>query len=314
MGPRRDREHVGRTGGGSTDEGGGLACCPDHFDDVIDKVVVQADPGHQTAGCLKRVRTGDRFQIEFAQCRHHGAVAVQKDHVPLFVLRRIIDLDLEQEPVQLGFGQGVGALLLDGILGRDDHEVRAKRMGVAVDGDTSFLHGLQEGRLGFRGCPVYLVGQKDVREDGPLGQGEGIGLKVEEVGSDHVSGHEVGCELDPVEGQIKGSRETAGQQGFGRAGNTFQEHMTVAEKGDQHQVDGLVLAENDPVNLAADHVGQIRQLIIIHFITHWSSPVASGKSHRRDQGLRRGGWFSTSRERLLRFPSWQNRNQGIGSD
>ena len=40
----------------------------------------------------------------------------------LGVARRIVDPHVEQEPVELRFGKGIGAFLLDRILGRHDQE------------------------------------------------------------------------------------------------------------------------------------------------------------------------------------------------
>src|ERR687887_413966 len=75
-----------------------------------------------------------------AMARHHGE---------LLVARRIVEPVLEQEAIELRLGQRIGALLLDGILGGDDHERRAEHMAAAVDGDRLLLHGLEQGGLGL---------------------------------------------------------------------------------------------------------------------------------------------------------------------
>ena len=60
------------------------------------------------------------------------------------------NIDLEQEPVQLGFGQGVGAFLFDRVLRRQHMEGRGQIVAHPGDGHMMLLHGLQEGRLGPR--------------------------------------------------------------------------------------------------------------------------------------------------------------------
>ena len=47
---------------------------------------------------------------------------------------RVADANLEQEAIELGFRQRIGALLLDRILGREDGEPFAERIADAVDG------------------------------------------------------------------------------------------------------------------------------------------------------------------------------------
>ncbi len=76
--------------------------------------------------------------------------------------------DLEKEAVALGFRQRVGALALDGVLRGENREIGRERVGVAVDGDGAFLHGLEQRALGLGGRAVDLVGEQEGREDGPL--------------------------------------------------------------------------------------------------------------------------------------------------
>jgi hypothetical protein len=66
------------------------------------------------------------------------------------------------------------------------------------------LHGFQESGLGFGRGPVELVGQEDVGEDGPGTEGEDAGVAVEDDGSGHIGGEEVGGQLDPAEAETEG--------------------------------------------------------------------------------------------------------------
>ena len=65
--------------------------------------------------------------------------------------------DLEHETVELGFGQRIRALELDGILGGEDVERLLEDVRLALNGHAVLLHRLQQRRLCFRRGPVYLV-------------------------------------------------------------------------------------------------------------------------------------------------------------
>ena len=76
-------------------------------------------------------------------------------------------LQLQHEAVHLGFGQRIGALLLDGVLRGEDQERPPAEGGVA-DGHLPLLHGLKQRALHLGRGPVDFVGQDDVREDRAL--------------------------------------------------------------------------------------------------------------------------------------------------
>ena len=78
----------------------------------------------------------------------------------------VADRGLHEEAVQLGLGQRVGTGLLDGVLGRDDHEGLGGGAAHAVDRHLGLFHDLQKRGLGLGRGTVDLVGQDDLREDG----------------------------------------------------------------------------------------------------------------------------------------------------
>ena len=78
--------------------------------------------------------------------------------------RRILDEHLEHEAVLLGFGQRIGAFLLDRVL-RGQHEERVGQLVAdAADGDLPFLHGFEQGGLRLRRRAVDFVGENHVGE------------------------------------------------------------------------------------------------------------------------------------------------------
>ena len=79
---------------------------------------------------------------------------------------RVVELDLEEEAVELTFGEGEDALVLVRVLRRDHEERVGKLVRLAVDGHLALLHRLEERGLGARRRTVDLVREEDVREDG----------------------------------------------------------------------------------------------------------------------------------------------------
>ena len=102
--------------------------------------------------------------------RQHGAgrLLLRRGRAPhdlqLVLRRRVVDLDLQHEAIELGFGQRVGALLLDRVLRREHEERRLDRVRHAADRDVLLLHRLQQRGLRLGGRAVDLVGEDDVGE------------------------------------------------------------------------------------------------------------------------------------------------------
>ena len=76
---------------------------------------------------------------------------------------------LEHEAVDLGLGQRVGTLSLDGVLGSHDQERTGHLVGLASDGYLPFLHHLQQGALHLGRGAIDLIGQQQVGENRPQG-------------------------------------------------------------------------------------------------------------------------------------------------
>ncbi len=69
-------------------------------------------------------------------------------------------------------------------------------IGLPVNRNLPFLHYLKQGGLGFGRCPVDLIDQHDIAEDGSLFKLEGCFLRIEYRSTDHITGHEVRGKLD----------------------------------------------------------------------------------------------------------------------
>lgn len=167
----------------------------------------------------------------------------------------VTDDEFEKEAVGLGFGEGIGAFLFDGVLGGHDEERFGEAIAGAADGDLPFLHGLQEGGLDFGGGTVDFVGENEVGKDGAVVDAEFRVAGIEDHGADDVGGEEVRGELDAFEIDAEGSGKAFDQEGFGQAGHAFEENVTVGQEGDEEPFDDGFLANDRFVDFAANFFG-----------------------------------------------------------
>ena len=172
-----------------------------------------------------------------------------------FVGRRIIDDNMEHEPVQLGLRQRVGSFLLDRVLRGEHEEWLWQWVGACADGHSPFLHRFQQRCLGFWRCSVDLVGEHDVGKQRPLHEVEGplMGVRVvlQHVGAGDVRRHQVGGELDAAKRELQDLGNRAHQQCLGQAGNSLQQAVASGEQRNEQLVDDLVLADNRLADLLA---------------------------------------------------------------
>ena len=160
----------------------------------------------------------------------------------------VVDVDLHQEAVELGFGQGIGALLLDRVLGGEDVEGAGQIVAHAGDGDVIFLHGLKQSGLGAGAGAVDLVGHQQLREDGAFEEAEGaavIGRLLHDFGAENIGGHQIGRELDALFREAENGAHGFDELGFGEARDADNQGVAAGEDRGQRVVKDGFLTEND---------------------------------------------------------------------
>jgi hypothetical protein len=170
--------------------------------------------------------------------------------------------------VDLGLGQGVSALLLDGVLGGQHQERFGQRVGFVAQGHLSLLHGFQERALHLGWRAVDLVGQDQVGEHRPLLGNEFLLFLVEDQGPQDVGGQEIGRELDALEFGFNGRGQGFDGQGLGQAGHAFDQDVPVGQQADKQTLHHGHLADHDLVHLGQDvlHKGAFRFDLVVDFL------------------------------------------------
>jgi len=82
-------------------------------------------------------------------------------------------------------------------------------------------------------------------------------LLVVDARADEVGGHEVGCELDPLEVAVDRAGDRLDREGLGEPRDAFDEEMSTGEQADEDPFEHVVLAHDHPLHLIeeAAHLG-----------------------------------------------------------
>src|SRR6266853_1600657 len=253
-------------------------------------------------------RGGDR--IDLRDMRGGGQI----DHLHFVVGAQIIEDGIEQEAIELRFGQRVRAFELDGVLRGQHEEGNGQLVIVPTHGAGQLLHGLEQRRLRLWRRAINFVGQHDVPEDRPRDEGPAPvargGILLDDVRSGDVGGHQVRRELDALEYQAERLGNRADHERLRRAGQAGDQAMAAYEKRDENLVEHFLLPDDNLADLREDVVPhrlkafnalfQFRGIGIElndggHWVIslHWNPSVAAAISERAESWERppatRGG-------------------------
>src|SRR5690606_19134809 len=206
----------------------------------------------------------DLLPVHDALGRCLGASHRAIEHVREVLPRGEADEDLEEEAVELRLRKRVGAVHLEGVLGRHDEEWLLEPMHLATDGDASLLHGLEERRLRLRRRAVDLIGEDHLGEDRPTLELEGSPAAIilhDDLRADDICRHEVGGELDPPEAQVEHLAERPHEERLSESGDSLEKTVSTREESDEHLLDDLLLADDDTADLAANALEALTELV-----------------------------------------------------
>jgi hypothetical protein len=199
----------------------------------------------------------DRFRRGASRCALAGRNAPSlfarelQDRV-LGMWRRVADLDMQQEPVELCFGERIRAVVLDRVLRRHHHEELGQRECRAADADLPLLHRFEQRGLHLRRRTIDLVGEHEVAKQRPRAEFERAGLCAEHFGASDVGRQQVGRELDAVKVGFEQLGERLDRGGLRKAGDAFDEDVSVAEQRDQQPLGQRELADDARIERRRD--------------------------------------------------------------
>ncbi len=266
----------------------------DEADGVLDDVVGDWDFADEALEREDIFGGEDVLEIDFS------GGGGEADDVEFFLLAGVGDEDVEHEAIELGFGERVCAFLFDGVLGGHDEERFGEAVLNAAGGDLVLLHGFEEGGLGFGRGAVDFIGEEGVGEDGAADEAQraftGGFFFLDNFGAGDVGRHEVGGELDAVEGHGEGFGEGGDEQRFGEAGDADEEAMAAAEQCDEELFHDFGLADDDLAEFAFQSgIGFLEFFDAGHFIGgHLGDLIGGSKGGGRD-GVRHGDSFGVAK-------------------
>jgi hypothetical protein len=79
------------------------------------------------------------------------------------------------------------------------------------------------------------------------------------VDAGHVAREQVGGALDPAEGAADRSRERLGQRRLADPGHVFDQDVAADERGDERELDRLLLADHDLRDVLEDRRERVRE-------------------------------------------------------
>src|SRR5438067_743400 len=87
------------------------------------------------------------------------------EHLGLFLQARITDAQTNQETIKLCLRQRKRALMIDGILRRNDQKRWLKNVSLPIDGDAALGHRFEQRGLGARRGPVDFIREDRLGKD-----------------------------------------------------------------------------------------------------------------------------------------------------
>ncbi len=108
-----------------------------------------------------------------------------------------------KKAIELRFGQGIGAVMLDGILRRDYEKGVRQMMRVIVHRYLRLAHRFEQRRLRFRRGAIDFIGEHHICENRPWLEFEILPHRIENAHADDVARQHVRSELQPLKAAME---------------------------------------------------------------------------------------------------------------
>src|SRR6185312_9286587 len=226
-------------------------------DDVIDDPVVHVQVADALA-CSQHRLGGRDVPHGYLVLARHAA-----QHFLLLVARRITNVQLEHEAVDLRLGQRIGSFLLDRIL-RGQHEKRLLQdVRRAADRNLLLLHRFEQCGLHFRWRTIDFVRQDYVREDRSLFNGETTRRLIVHLRADDIRRQQIGGELNSLKRRADCFGQRAHGERLGQTRHTLEKHVAPREQSYEQALHHVILAYNTLPYLTDYRVDECRVFHVV---------------------------------------------------
>src|SRR6266567_4873927 len=123
------------------------------------------------------------------------------------------------------------------------------------DRNATFLHRLEQRRLGAWAGAIDLVGHQQLAEDRPRYKAEGAPPRIallEHLRADDVGRHQIGRALNALVVHAEDCAKRLDQSCLGKPRDTDEQGMAAGEQRDQRLIDDLALTEDDATDTIAN--------------------------------------------------------------
>ena len=134
--------------------------------------------------------------------------------------------------------------MLDRVLRRHHQKQTRQLIGGHAHADLAFAHRFQQGRLHLGRCTVDLVGQYKIVKQWPALKTEAAVFGTVNIGTGEIGRQHIGGELHALEVALQAMRQRLDRAGFGQAGRTLDQQMTLRQQRNQQAFHQRRLAEN----------------------------------------------------------------------
>jgi hypothetical protein len=213
------------------------------------------------------------------------------EHLELALRIRVLELDLEQEPVELGLRKRMDPLVLVRVLRRDHEERVGQPLRLAVDRHLPLLHRLEQRRLRARRRAVDLVREEHVREH-DAGHEHRLASSHDHLAGE-LSRSRVRRELHPLELRTQHVRDRSSEERLRATGRPLDQDVSTGEGGDEQQLDCAILPQDDLLDFLLRLLAQVDHAHVLLLYEQCHGPVLpsprclrasqSSQSHRRTQ-------------------------------
>ena len=176
-------------------------------------------------------------------------------HRELFVHAWITQTKLHQESIELSFGKGKSALVVNRVLSGDDQERRRQLVGRTVNRDAAFSHRFEQRRLSSRRGAVDFIRQHNLSENRAGAKLKFAGLLIEYRRPGYVGRQQIGRTLNSLELASNASRQRASEHRLCDTGNILQKKMAFAEPRDHGEDKLLPLADDRLFDIGDNGLG-----------------------------------------------------------